>query len=345
MANYGLSKSRVAAWRQCPKRLWLQIHRPELLEISTQAERSFQIGYEVGEIAQGLFPNGILIKDDYNLTAALASTKAAINAHPDLPIFEATFQHDGLLVRSDLLIPTANGYRMAEVKSSTGVKPYHIDDCAIQAWVLKQNDIALSSIELAHIDTGFEYQGIGDYQGLLHHENLDKAVLPLIKLVPTWIKEARSTLSGEEPCIEIGSQCDDPFECPFKAYCARDTAVEEQPEFPLDVMYRMQTSIKNELYSKGFVDAHLVPLEFLNETQQRIQRVSKTGVAELLPHARKTLEDLPYPRYYLDFETITFAVPRWAKTSPYRTQVPFQWSYRNVTRPITARTVSERFWR
>jgi hypothetical protein len=34
---------------------------------------------------------------------------------------------------------------------------------------------------------------------------------------------------------------------------------------------------------------------------------------------------LPYPSYYLDFETIGFAIPRWAGTRPYQ-QVPFQWS-------------------
>ena len=239
MASHGLSKSRIAAWRQCPKRLWLQIHRPELLEVSAASERGFQIGYEVGEVAQSLFPNGILIEDDDNLTVALASTRTALKANPDLPIFEATFQHDGLLVRSDLLIPTSNGYCMAEVKSSASVKPYHIEDCAIQAWVLKQNDIALSSIELAHIDTGFEYQGDGNYQGLFHHEKLDDMVFPLLEMVPNWVKEARSTLSGEEPSIEIGSQCNDPFECPFKAYCTRDMTLPVQQEFPLDVMYQI----------------------------------------------------------------------------------------------------------
>jgi len=46
MAHHGLSKSRIAAWRQYPKRLWLQIHKSELLEISDAAERSFQIGYQ-----------------------------------------------------------------------------------------------------------------------------------------------------------------------------------------------------------------------------------------------------------------------------------------------------------
>jgi hypothetical protein len=326
MAGYGLSKSRIAAWRQCPKRLWLQIHHPELSETSAPTERSFKIGYEVGEVAQGLFPNGVLIEDNDNLTAAIKSTKEAVNAHPDLPIFEATFQHDGLLVRSDLLVPARNGYRMVEVKSSASVKLYHIDDCAIQAWVLKQNNITLGSVELAHIDTNFEYQGDGDYQGLFHHEKLDEVVAPLLEFVPNWVNEARNTLSGEEPSIEIGNQCHDPFECPFTAYCSRDKAIAQQPEFPLDIMYRMQTSVKDDLRSQGIDDALQVPAEYLNGMQQWIQRVSQTGVAELLPQATQVLRDLPYPRYYLDFETITLAVPRWAKTNPYRTQVPFQWS-------------------
>ena len=333
MAAFGLSKSRIAAWRQCPKRLWLQTHRPDLLEVSSSVERSFQIGYEVGEVAQGLFPNGILIEDDDNLTAALASTKATINTHPDLPIFEATFQHDGLLIRSDLLIPTPNGYCMIEVKSSASVKPYHIDDCAMQAWVLKQNNIDLSSIELAHINTGFEYQGDGNYQGLFHHEKLDDAVSTLLELVPNWITEARTTLAGEEPSIEVGAQCNEPFECPFKSYCTKDIVLPQAPEYPLDVMYRMQTVIKDKLLSQGIEDARQIPVEYLNETQLWIQRISQNGVAELLPQAAKTLAALPYPRYYLDFETITLAVPRWAKTSPYRTQVPFQWSCHIETSP------------
>lgn len=326
MAGYGLSKSRIVAWKQCPKRLWLQIHRRELLEFSDGTERGFQIGYEVGEVAQGLYPNGILIKDDDDLSAALEATKAALLTHPDSPIFEGTFQHDGLLVRADVMLPTNNGYCMIEVKSSASVKPYHIDDCAIQAWVLKKNNIPLSSIELAHIDTSFVYQGNGDYQGIFRHENLDEVTRPLIELVPEWIQQSRSTLSGDEPAIETGAHCDDPFECPFKTYCNRNIVQPEQPKFSLDVMYRMQATTKDSLREKGFVDACLVPAEYLNDTQQWIQRISQTGIAELAPDAALALQDLPYPRYYLDFETINLAVPRWANTRPYSTQVPFQWS-------------------
>jgi hypothetical protein len=34
---------------------------------------------------------------------------------------------------------------------------------------------------------------------------------------------------------------------------------------------------------------------------------------------------IPYPRHYLDFETISFVVPRWIGTRPFQ-QVPFQFS-------------------
>jgi hypothetical protein len=37
------------------------------------------------------------------------------------------------------------------------------------------------------------------------------------------------------------------------------------------------------------------------------------------------LIQLTYPRYYLDFESIQFAIPIWVGTSPYQ-QLPFQWS-------------------
>ena len=326
MAGLGLSKSRIVAWKQCPKRLWLQIHRRDLLETSDGTERGFRIGYEVGEVARSLHPSGILIGEDEDLGAAIESTRMVMAAHPGRPIYEATFQHDGVLVRVDLLLPTAKGYRMVEVKSSTSVKAYQVDDCAIQAWVLAGNGIGISSIELAHVDNSFVYQSGGNYHGLFRHVDLNEEVTSLVEVVPEWVSGARKTLSGDEPPIGPGPQCDDPFECPFESYCTRDMIPLEEPQYTLDIFHRMHESTKDDLRSKGFRDALLVPEEFLTETHQRIQRVSRSGIPELDPAAALSLEALPYPRYYLDFETINMAVPRWAGTSPYRTQVPFQWS-------------------
>ncbi|MBI5626594.1 MAG: DUF2779 domain-containing protein [Nitrosomonadales bacterium] len=327
MAGYGLSKSRITAWRQCPKRLWLQIHRRKLLEESDQVKRLYQIGNEVGEIAQRLCPDGILIEDQNNLAAAIVATKSALEVNPNRPLFEATFQHEGLLVRADVLLPTRKGYRMTEVKSSASVKSYHIDDCAVQAWVLKQNNIRLASVELAYIDKSFVYQGDGNYHGLLKAVRLDAEVKELLDQVPLWVSGARTTLAGDEPCIEPGAQCDDPFECPFKAYCMRDMDIPEEPEYPLGVLSGLRESLKHELHELGYHDARHVPVEYLNDKQSMIQRASKTGKPKFDKHAAKQgMAALPYPRYYLDFETVSPAVPRWAGTSPSSPHVPFQWS-------------------
>ena len=70
MPGHGLSKSRIIAWKQCPKRLWLHIHRRDLLETSDGVERGFQIGYEVGDVARGLYPHGILIGHEIPPTRA-----------------------------------------------------------------------------------------------------------------------------------------------------------------------------------------------------------------------------------------------------------------------------------
>jgi len=53
-----LSKSKLIAFRQCPKRLWLEIHCPELRDDSG-SEVVFRVGNEVGEVARRVYdPEG-----------------------------------------------------------------------------------------------------------------------------------------------------------------------------------------------------------------------------------------------------------------------------------------------
>ena len=220
-----------------------------------------------------------------------------------------------------------NAGRLTEVKSSTSVKPYHVEDCAVQAWVLKQNNIRLASIELAHVDTSFVYQGDGNYHGLLQSVRLDAEISGLLDHVPQWVSGARATLAGNEPRIEPGPQCGDPFECPFNDYCMKDMEIPEEPEYPLDVLSGMSATKKTELRNLGYEDARHVPAEYLSEKQAMIQRASKSGKIKFdTLAARQEMAALAYPRYYLDFETIAFTVPRWEGTSPFDPQVPFQWS-------------------
>ncbi len=319
--RHGLSKSRLLLHRQCPKRLWLKVYHPELEEIDNGNQARFATGTYVGEVAQQLYPDGVLIDGD-DLGQAMIDTKEILTGEKR-PIFEATFQSDGLLIRADLLLPDRDGFRMVEVKSSTSVKDYHLTDAAIQSWVAEQAKLPLTSVEIAHIDNSFVYPGGGDYHGLFHHADISEQISGMKAEVPDWINAARKTLSGEEPCIAPGAQCDTPFECPFFGYCA--PTVKTEDEYPPEVM-PYGRALAATLRDEGYTDLRDVPEERLdNPRHQRVWRVSKSGQAELNSEAGKIIAALPYPRYYIDFETINPAVPVWAGTRPYM-QVPFQWS-------------------
>ncbi len=77
MRSYGLSKSRIMSGLQCAKRLYLEVHHPELAEKSAGKEALFEVGHQVGELARTLYPGGTLIGDGGDLKAALEETLRA----------------------------------------------------------------------------------------------------------------------------------------------------------------------------------------------------------------------------------------------------------------------------
>ncbi len=327
---HGLSKSKIMAYRQCPKRLWLQTFRPELATESPLARLAMQSGNRIGEAARRLYPDGILI-DTNDLRAALEQTRAALADHPEKPLFEATFEHDGVLIRADVLVPGRNGAQLIEVKGSSSVKDYHVEDAAIQAWVVRATGLPLTSVQVAHADRNFRYAGGGDYTGLIKPQEVTRAVDSFTPQIAGWVTAARATLTGAEPGIVCGPQCRDPYECPFLKHCA---ATETDPtEFPIDELYRAHPKHKAALRAAGYSDIRQIPQHLLkSEKHLRIREAAITGRAYLDDVAGSQLRAAPYPRHYFDFETIAVGCPVWPDTGPHLV-IPFQWSCHTETAP------------
>jgi len=322
-----LSKSRIMSSLQCLKRVHLEIKRKDLVHFSRSTEAAFALGHEVGDIAIQLYGGNSGAYIEYNggnFTGTLEQTEQLMTSIFRAPIFEATLQHDGVLVREDVLLPDDesgdNSWRIVEIKASTKVKPEHVHDCAVQAWVHLGAGHSLSSISLAHIDNQFLYAGDGNYEGLLIENDLTDQVIELLPSVPIWVERARGAVAGPMPDIPVGQHCTSPYACPFVDYC-----------WPNDSQYPIAGlgGGKKKLgvwVMDGYRDIRDVPSsEISSETQLRIHRVTMEGVPELLPGARAFVETLAYPRFYLDFETVGPAIPMWAGTRPYQT-LPFQWS-------------------
>ncbi len=318
-----LSKSRIMSSLQCLRRVHLEVNRKDLAHYSPATEAAFALGHEVGDIAIELYggDQGAFIEyNGGNFSAALAKTEQLMTSMFRAPVFEATLQHEGVLVREDVLLPDDESWRIVEVKASTKVKPEHVHDCAVQAWVHLGAGYPLNRISLAHINNRFVYAGDGNYGGLLIEQDLTDPVLELLPAVPLWVEHAQQAVSGPMPDVPVGQHCTNPYECPFLKFC-----------WPGDTRYPIigLAGGRKKLgvwVMDGYRDIRDVPsAEISNDTQLRIHRVTLEGQPELLPGARSFVDSLAYPRFYLDFETVGPAIPIWAGTRPYQS-LPFQWS-------------------
>jgi len=164
VAKRGLSKSKIISGLQCPKRLWFDLNPPEGYQGPDEGLAfRFSEGHRVGEVARSLFPEGILIEHDDDLSLALAQTSELLANDDRRPLFEATFRHGGVLVRADVLLPLKKAFRLIEVKASTDCKAHYVLDCTIQTWVLREAGCPVKRVELAHLNRNFVYQGDGNY--------------------------------------------------------------------------------------------------------------------------------------------------------------------------------------
>lgn len=321
--RFGLSKSKLTTFEQCPRRLWQQVHAPQRAEADAEQEARMATGHTVGDIACGLCTGGVMVDAAQGLGAALETTRQLLaQAHPG-PIFEATFEHDGVLVRVDILARDGKGgWHMAEVKSSASVKAYHLSDLATQVWVLGKAGIALSGAAIRHIDTSFVLEREGDYAGLFHDAERLPEIAALVRGRAEVVAAARAVLAGDEPDTAPGPQCNAPFDCEFQAWCTRD--LPPGPAWPVDILPRGGGARWRE---RGITDllaitheAGLSPLHarVLAATRDNEPFHDRAG-------AQATMQRWGWPRAWLDFETISPAIPRWLGTRPYQ-QVPFQFS-------------------
>jgi len=197
-----------------------------------------------------------------------------------------------------------------------------LNDAAVQAWVLQGCGLKLDEVRLMHVNNKFVYQGNDDYEGLLHAEDISDVVFSRIDSIAAQKDGFMEMLAGDMPDIEMGNQCYSPYECDFCSYCQPN----DLPEYPVSILPRSNTKQREALHDAGYNDVREIPEGVLkNANHQRVWRVTCANKEEVDIAEAAVLKELPWPRYYIDFETIGLAVPRWKGVRPY-VQVPFQWS-------------------
>jgi predicted RecB family nuclease len=328
-----ISKSKFVAGVQCLKRLYLQVHQPELAaEPDAATEAIMQQGHDVGMLARELFPGGVEVRSDRGLDQAIRTTRELV-ANREIPaIFEGAFEDGGVLVRVDVLHRRADGrLRLIEVKSSASLKEEHLDDVAIQYRVLSRCGLDIGSCCLAHVNRSFVYRsGSVDPWRFFRIRNVTRQVARLQPKLTFQLRSAFSVLSmPKAPDIAPGKHCTSPVTCEFFDRCNPPL-----PDDHIGCLPRLHASAEEALGDLGIESIHDIPDDFeLTEMQRRAATCVQTG-EPWFDHdgLAEKLATLRYPIAYLDVEAVNPAIPRIIRTHPYQ-QIPFQWSAHIQHRP------------
>jgi len=330
-------------------------------------------GTEVGLRAQEYFKNGRLIDEELwtkeGLDAALAETKKAIDSimfreyyektqgdeqidsddEPDA-IYEATAMTNSReYCAVDILENNHDGtWNLIEVKSTTtlkdkGIGPkggvqkdQHLVDASFQRYVLEESGIKIKKCFIMILNKEYIKNGELDVKQLFKKEDVtDK--LHSIEQVKQELDRLHAFLAQPEIGRAITKRhCKNLYyDCPFMGHCWKCN-----PPFSVFNAFATNSSPENcdQLYERyGTADMNII-----KETpKQGLKKIATQCFREDLDNSdteklREFIDDLKYPLYFLDYETMAPAIPILDGTHSYKT-ICFQFSLHVVESPGAAR--------
>ena len=254
-------------------------------------------------------------------------------------ICEASFICEGGYCAVDILRKTAGGWAIYEVKSTsfpefdgqeTKLEKY-APDIAYQKWVLTQCGINVTDTYLVCLNSDYVRQGKLDIQKLFVVIDMKELVEYEYLKVPARVSQALKVLQREdEPDIDLSEHCMKPYGCAFLDYCKHQHGVPDDEPAVFD-LYRMNFSKKLEHYHAGRILLGRILFEDVRDeelsdkqqmqvecTLNQTEQIDREGIHEFL-------NNLSYPLYFLDFETLQQTIPLYDGTKPYQ-QITFQYS-------------------
>lgn len=321
----------------------MKAYKPEEEVIDPSLQSRFESGNEVGDLAMGLFGpfeevTSLDAEGKLDLGEMLRKTEDCL-ARGVENICEASFSWDGNYCAVDILHRQGGGYAIYEVKSSSNslVEPISDDelrhyawDIAYQKYVLIQCGVNVTGVYLVQLNKDYVRGKDLDIQMLFLKTEMTRLVDEEYPNVPANIARARKVLEcHQEPAKPISMACRKPYPCAFWQYCSKHI-----PKPSVFDLYRMSFEKALKYYNNSIVTFEDVQSCKLTARQQ-VQVVSHlTGKGTV---DKKSIRDfldqnIRYPLYFLDFETMQDVIPQYEGTKPYQ-QIPFQYSLHWIEKP------------
>ncbi len=328
-SDHYLTKTDYIHYLQCPKSLWLLKHKPNVYprgEFSDFLKKITREGYEVEKYAQKLFPGGVSLPQN---TAAIEKTRDAIHEKKS-PLFQATFHtDDGMFVRCDVLNLRKDGtYDMYEVKSSTDIKRSkkhdHIKDACFQMIAVEKAGLTVCDVFVIHVNADYVRGEEIEPEKLLKKVIVTDKVRNIEEETKSEVERALKLLN-ENTIDETGCGC---YRKTRTNHCDAFAYFNGTPEKKsVWELHRVSEKKLLILLERGVETLSEVPDDINLNTLQCLQVRSAVEKRPIVLDTRiaEMLDELKFPLYFFDYETVMHAVPRMIGMRPWQ-QVPFQYS-------------------
>ncbi len=319
-----LSKSDFLKYQCCPSYLWLWKHKPELVPTDEEEaiNRRLEQGNEVEAKARELFPEATLITTRGRKAKEDTDVLVAENAKT---LFQATVVTEtGLLAMADVIKKNADDtWTLYEVKSTNSIKPEHIYDVTFQRIAFEESGYLISNVQVIHLNKEYVRRGAINPKELLITIDVTEKVEKIMPTIKQQINDA----------VELVNRSDEPKSCSCKlktrsGHCPTFHYFNPNiPEYSVFNISRINGKKLGILIDGDIYDVKDVPADLkLSVIQKNQVQVAKTKEPIIDKDSIKELcSELEFPLYFLDYETVSTALPLVSGSSPFQ-QLPFQYS-------------------
>ena len=308
-----VNKRIYLAGQTCPTKSWYIRSSGIEISLTPSQQARIDVGVEIGEMARTLYPEGILVDEGSNAKNA-KKTQQLINNESITVIFEATFIYGDLVTRTDILKRIDGEWHLIEVKSSAAsdkIKPDLIDDLAYTTMVLQSCGITPVKSSLLLVSKAYRL-GMDNNDFFVEIECTDKVDKRCLDF--TLNIDAITKASGETqrpyPTMKLACK-----KCEFyKPEC-----LGKNVDYPIFDLPRLNQKQFNVLFAENISLVSQIPAEYELSAEQKLVRSTVKNSEPFINKDKleKLLGKIIYPAYYLDFESVSTAIPLYPDIGPY----------------------------
>ena len=329
-----ISKSDYMLFLKHPAWLWLKKHdKSKLPHVDEETRAIFAAGNLFESYAEQLFPSGVRRSfTDYDEYLSLPTRTQKALDEGAVTIFQGRFEYQQLTFICDVITKVGDKeVDLYEIKSSTKVKPEHVDDLAFQTVVLEACGYGVRKIAVIHVN--------GDY---VRHGNINsKEITAISDITAKVIEKREETKANIKKALQVIASSKIPDISPSFARMGSLadwieiyqglTTVDPESIYDLVSIGASKIGRLEELKIKRLID---IQDEFPLTDKQRLQVQATRQGREIVNKSavKKFLNKLVFPLYFLDYETLSSVIPYFDGLSPYQ-DVPFQYSLHVLEKP------------